>query len=117
MSTVQLPDEELPHSPGTFVKAFYSTRPFDVQGFVKEVGGLDAVILREISFLEGLGQLQSGEEVTVGDVVLVNPNHGLHPETNVAERPRKNYVIAAEVDRGYKIRELPVTLLFEYDIP
>ncbi|MBI2581114.1 hypothetical protein HYV85_04910 [Candidatus Woesearchaeota archaeon] len=117
MPTVRLPDEELPHSPGKFVKTFYSTKPFDVGGFTKEVGGLDAIILRQGGFLEGLRQLQSGEEVTVGDVVLINPNHDLHPEATAAKRPRKNYAVVAEVNGGYKIRELAGTLIFEHDVP
>ncbi len=117
MTIIRLPDEALPAFPDRFVSAFYSTRPFDAQGFIKEVGGLDAIILRQISFLEGLGQLQSGEEVAVGDIILVNPNHALHPEASVAERPRQQYVIAQKFDEGYKLRQMASTILFEYDVP
>ena len=98
MTVVRLPDEISPAFPDKPVAVYFSTKPFDLYGFLKEVSGLDAVILRDDgSLLGNTKSLMPGEDATVGDIVLVNPNHDLQPRSKVEDRPRKNYVIREEM--------------------
>ena len=99
MTVVRLSDEILPAFPDKPVAVFYSTKPFDVEGFLKEVSGLDAVILRGVG-TEGTRPIRADETVTLGDIVLVNQNHNPQFQSGIEERPRKNYAIAAENARG-----------------
>jgi len=117
MTVVQLPDETLPAFPDRPLSTFYSTKPFDIAGFLKEIGGLDAVIVRGVGGSMEPRQLTPDECVSIGDVVLVNPNSRLQCELKAEDRSRQNYVVTGQLPTGYKIRQLPVSLFFSSDIP
>jgi len=113
MPIIKLPDEELPAFPGRKLSTFYSTRPVNVDEFLRAVDGLDGVVIRGIGFMT-TRPIEPDEEVQVGDVIVVNMNHSLEPP--LEDRMRTNYHVVEEVDNGYTIREIPVTLIFEEDV-
>ena len=115
MTVIRLPDETLPAFPRKTLAAFYSTKPFSSGEFAREVGGLDAVILREVG-TENTRPLEKGVDLEVNDVVLINPNHNPQLQAKEEDRPRRNYVIFEELPTGYRLRELPGTLIFPNDV-
>ncbi len=114
MGVVRLPDEELPAFPGKPLATYYSTEPVDLDGLMREAGALDCIVMTGIGTLNTMPK-GPDEKVSLGDVIRVNMNHCLHPRQG--DRLRKDYAVIETVQNGYKIRELPFTLIFEEDVP
>ncbi len=114
MAIVRLPDEELPAFPGKPVAVYYSTEPVDLDGLMREVGALDCIVMTGIG-TEHTRPKRPDEKVDLYDIIVINMNHSLRPKPE--DRLRRNYQVIGTLQNGYKIRELPFTLIFEEDVP
>ena len=68
------------------------------------------------AFLEKSRRRVEGEEAQLYDIILINAMMGTQRHLPYEQRLRWNYQIAEEIDGGFKIREIPATVLFEEDV-